>query len=94
MTPDVEHTEQIMVRFGAARLWAAHRAPYLASALFALRPVPIASAIADSGGVPVPDPEFRAFPADSRWNVHLEAGTTLPLRSRRSAGGCCTTWDT
>ncbi|WP_030666986.1 VWA-like domain-containing protein [Streptomyces rimosus] len=72
-----EQREQVLARFAAARLWAAHHAPYLASAVFALTPVVIEAAIDDTTGTPVPDPEFRAFPADTRWNVHLETGTAL-----------------
>lgn len=68
---------EVLARFAAARLWAAHRAPYLASAVFALNPVLIEAALDDTTGAPLPDPEFRAFPADTRWNVHLETGTAL-----------------
>ncbi|TMR92683.1 DUF2201 family putative metallopeptidase [Nonomuraea basaltis] len=45
-------------RFAAARLWAAGRAPYLASALFALTPL-------------VHDTAPPRLPADEHWNVHL-----------------------
>ncbi len=60
-------------RIAAARLWAAHQAPYLASAVFALRPVYLEAAT----DPPVPDPEFRAFPTDTRWNLHVDPGTAL-----------------
>ncbi|GII90763.1 hypothetical protein Ssi02_09940 [Sinosporangium siamense] len=56
---------------------AAARAPYLASALFALRPVVLEPYLDEVTGEPVPDAEFRAFPADTRWNVHLDPGTAL-----------------
>ncbi|MEU4835221.1 VWA-like domain-containing protein [Streptosporangium sp. NPDC023615] len=69
--------EQVAARFAAARLWAAHRAPYLAAALFALNPVVLEPSFDDATGEPVADPEFRAFPADTRWNVHVETGTAL-----------------
>jgi len=65
-----EGTEAVGARIAAARLWAAHQAPYLASALFALNPV-----ILDAG--PVADPRFRGFPADTRWNVYVEPGRAL-----------------
>ncbi|MGK5548513.1 vWA domain-containing protein [Streptomyces sp. URMC 127] len=70
-------TEQALERFAAARLWAVHQAPYLASAVFALTPVVLEPALDERTGEPVPDPEFRAFPADTRWNVHVEAATAL-----------------
>ena len=75
-------------RFHQARLWAAHAAPYLTSALFALQPVILEPNISEpqpdtqadrTGGVrqPVPDPEFRAFPADTHWRIHIDPGTAL-----------------
>ncbi|MEV0615119.1 VWA-like domain-containing protein [Nonomuraea sp. NPDC050404] len=71
--------EAVLRRVAAARLWAAHQAPYLASAVFALRPVILEAAIGDDddAGEPVADPDFRAFPADTRWNLHVEPGTAL-----------------
>ncbi|MFE1470701.1 vWA domain-containing protein [Nocardiopsis dassonvillei] len=62
-------------RFASARLWAAARAPYLAHALFALTPVVLEPRLDEEGGEPVADPDFRALPADTRWNVHLDPGT-------------------
>ncbi len=62
-------------RFASARLWAAARAPYLAHALFALTPVVLEPRLDGEGGEPVADPDFRALPADTRWNVHLDPGT-------------------
>ncbi|TMR22252.1 hypothetical protein ETD86_12520 [Nonomuraea turkmeniaca] len=50
-----------MERFAAARLWAAGRVPYLASALFALTPL-------------VHDTAPPRLPADEHWNVHLNPG--------------------
>ncbi|APU14713.1 vWA domain-containing protein [Actinoalloteichus fjordicus] len=69
--------DQVLARFASARLWAAHRAPYLASAVFALTPVVLAPLVDERTGGLVPDPEFRAFPVDTRWHVHLETGTAL-----------------
>ncbi|MDA0637230.1 VWA-like domain-containing protein [Nonomuraea sp. MCN248] len=71
------YEEAVRVRLAAARLWAAHRAPYLASAVFALNPVILEPAAHDDTGAPVADPEFRAFPADTRWNLYVEPGTAL-----------------
>ncbi|MEV4564685.1 VWA-like domain-containing protein [Nonomuraea sp. NPDC049419] len=53
-------------RFAAARLWAAARAPYLASALFALQPL-------------VHDTAPHRPSADEHGNVHLDPATTLPV---------------
>ncbi|NRQ39087.1 hypothetical protein HII36_45785 [Nonomuraea sp. NN258] len=53
--------DSVGARFAAARLWAADRAPYLTTALFALRP------LAHEGPVP------PGLPADEHWNVHLDA---------------------
>ncbi|MFC4014926.1 VWA-like domain-containing protein [Nonomuraea purpurea] len=50
-------------RFAAARLWAAARAPYLTSALFALTP------LIDPAASP-------RLPSDENWNVHLNPGST------------------
>ncbi|MEV0589592.1 VWA-like domain-containing protein [Nonomuraea sp. NPDC050310] len=71
------HEEAVGARIAAARLWAAHRAPYLASAVFALNPVILEPALDEDTGAPVADPEFRAFPADTRWNLYVEPGTAL-----------------
>ncbi|SDJ18347.1 vWA domain-containing protein [Nonomuraea jiangxiensis] len=56
---DPESPEQ---RFAAARTWAAGRAPYLASALFALTPL-------------IHDTAPPRLPADEHWNVHLNPAT-------------------
>lgn len=73
----VDRTPDVLRRFAEARVWAAARAPYLASALFALRPVVLEPYLDDVTGEPVADAEFRAFPTDTRWHVHLDPGTTL-----------------
>ncbi|MDX3099902.1 VWA-like domain-containing protein [Nonomuraea angiospora] len=77
MSEGADLVGQAMARFAAARLWAAHRAPYLATAVFALNPVVLEPYLDDRTGRPVPDVEFRAFPADTRWNVHVDTGTAL-----------------
>ncbi|MEV4223325.1 VWA-like domain-containing protein [Nonomuraea sp. NPDC049725] len=79
MTPDRPRAtdEAVRARIAAARLWAAHQAPYLASAVFALNPVVLEPALDEDTGAPVPDPGFRTFPADTRWNLYVEPGTTL-----------------
>ncbi|MEU7835638.1 VWA-like domain-containing protein [Nonomuraea sp. NPDC049129] len=71
------YEEAVRASIAAARLWAAHQAPYLASAVFALKPVILESALDEDTGVPVADPDFRAFPADTRWNLYVEPGTAL-----------------
>nr|WP_311132476.1 VWA-like domain-containing protein [Nonomuraea gerenzanensis] len=52
-----------MERFAGARLWAATQAPYLASALFAITPLPHDTA-----------PHHPT--ADAHWNLHLNPATT------------------
>lgn len=64
-------------RFAAARLWAAGHAPYLAHAVFALNPVVLEPNLDQTSGTPAPDERFRALPADTRWNIHLDPGTVL-----------------
>jgi predicted metal-dependent peptidase len=49
-------------RWAAARVWAAHQAPYLATAVLALDPVLIAEAGAD----------LRGFPVDQDWHVYID----------------------
>ncbi|MEV4552235.1 vWA domain-containing protein [Nonomuraea wenchangensis] len=71
------YEDAVRARIAAARLWAAHRAPYLASAVFALNPVILEPALDEDTGAPVADPGFRAFPADTRWNLYVEPGTAL-----------------
>ena len=70
-----EHTPPALERFALARLWAAHRAPYLARALFALTPVVVEPRLDEATGAPVSDPGLRAFPADASWRVHVDPGT-------------------
>ncbi len=60
--------DELAERFAAARLWAASRAPYLTSALFALTPL-----VHDPG----PVGGLRGLPADAHWNVHLDPATVL-----------------
>lgn len=72
-----DRTPEILDRFAEARLYAAAHAPYLASALFALRPVVLEPYVDEDSGEPVADDTFRAFPADNRWSIHLDPGTTL-----------------
>ena len=49
-------------------MWAAHEAPYLASALLALDPVVVVSEARD------PPIDLRAFPADRAWHMYLDVG--------------------
>ncbi|WP_418153186.1 vWA domain-containing protein [Actinoalloteichus caeruleus] len=76
-TPHPDREPEVLRRFAEARLWAAAQAPYLASAVFALRPVVLEARSDEHTGEPVPDPEFRALPTDTRWRVHLDPGTLL-----------------
>lgn len=57
---------ELRQRWAAARVWAAHQAPYLATAVLALDPV----VIQRSPGSPAPD--LRGFPADQAWHVYLD----------------------
>jgi predicted metal-dependent peptidase len=63
-------------RWAAARVWAAHQAPYLATAVLALDPV----VIRVEPGTPAPD--LRGFPADPDWHVYIDpevlAATEVP----------------
>jgi hypothetical protein len=54
--------------FAAARVWAAHQAPYLASGLLALDPVVIELEPGDEA-------DLSAFPVDRRWHVYVDAAT-------------------
>jgi predicted metal-dependent peptidase len=51
-------------RWAAGRVWAAHEAPYLASALLALDPVVVET---EDAAV-----DLRAFPSDRRWHVYID----------------------
>ena len=53
--------------WAAGRVWAAHEAPYLSSALLALDPVVI-----DRSDDPRSSVDLRAFPADRRWHVYID----------------------
>jgi predicted metal-dependent peptidase len=55
-------------RFAAGRVWAAHQAPYLASALLALDPV-VVELDDDDDAVVV---DLSAFPTDRRWHVYVD----------------------
>ena len=55
-------------KWAAARVWAAHQSPYMASALLALDPV-----VVDQSGDPVAGRlDLRAFPVDPAWHVYLD----------------------
>ncbi|MFG1695991.1 VWA-like domain-containing protein [Nonomuraea sp. NPDC049309] len=60
------HDREVAERFAAARLWAAARAPYLTSALFALRPL-------------VHDAAPPRPAADEHGNVHLDPAALPPV---------------
>jgi predicted metal-dependent peptidase len=53
-------------RWAAARVWAAHQAPYLATAVLALDPVVVQPEPGSSA------PDLRGFPADQAWHVYLD----------------------
>jgi predicted metal-dependent peptidase len=57
---------QLRTRWTAARVWAAHQAPYLATAVLALDPVVVQT----SPGTAAPD--LRGFPADLAWHVYID----------------------
>jgi predicted metal-dependent peptidase len=63
-------------RWAAGRVWAAHQAPYLASALLALAPV-VVDCSQDGDEL-----DLRGFPTDPRWHVYIDpavlAGVTVP----------------
>jgi hypothetical protein len=63
---------ELRQRWAAARVWAAHQAPYLATAVLALHPVvaPAKDRAADSPGPAAPD--LRGFPADQAWHVYVD----------------------
>ncbi|MCU1692801.1 MAG: hypothetical protein JWM64_1892 [Frankiales bacterium] len=65
--------------WAAGRLWAAHTAPYLATAVLALQPV----LVVDLEEAGVEADALRAFPVDAGWRVHLDpvrlAGTPVPV---------------
>jgi predicted metal-dependent peptidase len=53
-------------RWAAGRVWAAHEAPYMASALLALAPVVIELEAGD------PPMDLQAFPADRDWHLYVD----------------------
>jgi predicted metal-dependent peptidase len=57
---------ELRKRWAAARVWAAHQAPYLATAVLALDPVVVQPG--DESGAP----DLRAFPADPAWHVYVD----------------------
>ncbi|MEU1689488.1 vWA domain-containing protein [Micromonospora sp. NPDC005707] len=75
--PVAPYSEELATRLAAARVWAAHRAPYLANAVFSLVMEPLAPSTAERTGELVADPEFAAFPTDTRWVMHVDPGTAL-----------------
>jgi predicted metal-dependent peptidase len=64
--------------WAAARVWAAHQAPYLASALLALDPV----VVDQSADPPANRFDLTALPVDQEWHVYLDpevlTATTVP----------------
>jgi predicted metal-dependent peptidase len=58
-------SSELRGRWAAGRVWAAHEAPYLASALLALDPVVIDTA-------EDPSIDLRAFPTDRSWHVYID----------------------
>jgi predicted metal-dependent peptidase len=63
-------------RWAAARVWAAHQAPYLSSALLALDPVVVDQSAA---GDRPPPYDLRRLPADPRWHVYLDPAVLAAL---------------
>jgi predicted metal-dependent peptidase len=57
---------ELRQRWAAARVWAAHQAPYLATAVLALDPVVV------EAGPGSPGPDLRGFPADQAWHVYID----------------------
>lgn len=55
-------------RWAAARVWAAHQVPYLASALLALDPV----VVDQSEDSPARRIDLRSLPVDRSWHVYLD----------------------
>ncbi len=60
-----ELAAELRQRWAAGRVWAAHQAPYLGTAVLALDPV----VVAVSEGTPAPD--LRGFPTDLAWHVYV-----------------------
>jgi len=54
--------------WAAARVWAAHQVPYMASALLALEPV----VVDQSEDSPADRVDLSALPADEHWHIYLD----------------------
>jgi hypothetical protein len=63
-------------RWAAARVWSAHQAPYLASALLALDPV----VVDQSDDPPGRRHDLSALPVDRSWHVYLDPEVVLATR--------------
>jgi hypothetical protein len=59
---------ELRQRWAASRVWAAHQAPYLATALLALVPV----VVDQSGEPPRRQFDLGAFPVDPAWHIYLD----------------------
>jgi predicted metal-dependent peptidase len=68
---------ELRQRWAAARVWAAHQAPYLATAVLALDPVVVITEPGSAG------PDLGGFPVDPGYHVYLDpevlAATELPV---------------
>lgn len=65
----LDHLEpEARKRWAAARVWAAHQVPYLASALLALDPV----VVDQSDGAPARRVDLGSLPVDRSWHVYLD----------------------
>jgi predicted metal-dependent peptidase len=61
-----ELSHELRRQWAAGRVWAAHEAPYLATALLALQAVAIEREATDRAF------DLRAFPADREWHLYLD----------------------
>jgi hypothetical protein len=69
---------ELQRKWAAGRVWAAHRAPYLANALLALEPAVVTARPDDDDADDADDYEdlpadLCRFPADRTWHVHIDA---------------------
>lgn len=68
MAPHIGRIDRLTVaqrqKWAAARVWMAHHAPYLASAILALEPIVVEQ--------DTPDHDLRALPTDPAWHVYLD----------------------
>ncbi|MGA2928250.1 MAG: VWA-like domain-containing protein [Solirubrobacteraceae bacterium] len=62
-----ELSQDLRRQWAAGRVWAAHQAPYLASALLALDPV-----VVDCSQDSEASLDLRAFPGDRDWHVYID----------------------